>query len=117
MPLTCSVYDYDFDSWYFYPPENYTKFDGARRKRCSCGEMISTGDICTKFECYRPINTFIEECIYGEERPLASKYLCERCSDLYFSFQDLGFVAVCPTENMLELAKEYFEIYQRGEVG
>jgi len=42
---------------------------------------------------------------------LASYYMCERCADLYFSFQELGFECVTPDENMLELAKEYHAIY------
>lgn len=114
MPLSCSIgeYDSDGDSWYFYPPEDYTKFTRDRRKRCSCGELVDKESICTEFSRARAVRSLIEECIYGDEVPLAPMYLCERCSDLYFSFIELGFVAVCPAENMLELAKEYGAIYQ-----
>lgn len=114
MPLSCSIWDFNDngDSWYFYPPEDYLTYNKPRRKSCSCGSMISHGTLCAKFLRFRSARSFIEERIRGHEVVLADMYLCERCADLYFSFQDLGFVAVCPNENMLELAREYRAIYQ-----
>lgn len=114
MPLSCSIWEYDSDSasWYFYPPKDYTVFVRARRKRCSCGDLISFGETCTVFKCARGPRTELEERIRGEEVWLASKYLCERCSDMYFSLLELGFVAVCPEENMIELVKEYSATYK-----
>lgn len=118
MPLSCSIFDYnvDSDSWYFYPPEDYSTYTRPRRKGCSCGKMVAQGNLCTKFFRSRPCRSLIEEIIHGDEVPLAPMYLCEACSDLYFSFIELGFVAVCPAENMIELAKEYASTYQSNSL-
>ena len=116
MPLACGYYDGDFE-WYFVVPRDYTikqPTKSGRRKKCSCGTLINPGELCAEFDCSRSPKTDIEERIYGDEVPLANKFLCERCADLYFSLIDLGFDQVCPIENMLDLVKEYAEIYQSG---
>lgn len=80
-----------------------------RRKRCTCGALIKPGEACAVFDCSRPARTDIETAIYGEDSdavPIADKWLCERCSDLYFSLSELGY-CVGPDDKMLELAEEY----------
>lgn len=110
MPLSCGCDDGDFD-WYFDYPNDYTKFSlTGRRKRCSCGEIIQHGATCVEFECYRNPLSDIEERIHGDQVPMASEWLCERCGDLYFSFLELGYECVSPEENMLELSKDYAEL-------
>ena len=107
MPLSCSCGDSDDWAWTYQPPVRYTTFPILRRrKRCSCGDLIKPGEQVAMFECSRPPRSDIEERIYGEEVPIADKWLCERCSDLYFSFAELGY-CVGPDENMLELVEEY----------
>lgn len=111
MPLSCSC-DSEY-SWYYDPPEDYSKFpDSGRRKRCSCGELIEHGAVSLKFRCYRLPKDEIEERIYGgddAEIPMADEWLCERCADLYFSFVELGYECVSPSENMMELIEDYKE--------
>jgi hypothetical protein len=114
MPLSCSCDSDEYDS-YYEPPNDYRTYPVAtRRKKCSsCGDFINGGSACTEFKRYRFARTDIEEKIYGEgcEIWLASVWLCERCSDLYFSFEELGYECVGPWENMVELAKEYGETH------
>lgn len=52
--------------------------------------------------------TEVECAIYGEdgEVPLATKYHCERCADIFFSLRELKF-CVFGGESMLELLEEY----------
>ncbi len=113
MPLSCSCYDSDY-SWCFTSPDDYSELSTSRRKRCcSCRELISVGAVVAEFSVTRATKTWVEEEIYGEdgEIEIASKYLCEKCADLYFSFQDLGFSCVSPDENMVDLAKQYHRDY------
>ena len=87
-----------------------------RKHRCrcsSCKRIIDTGAIVAKFECFRNSETAMEWKIYADEVPLAPKYLCEECADLYFSLFELGFECIGPGENMRELVAEYAAEYGR----
>jgi len=42
---------------------------------------------------------------------LASHWLCEECSDLWFSLYELGFQCVTPNENVRDLVRQYAELY------
>lgn len=55
----------------------------------------------------------MEEKIFGggAKIPLAKQYMCERCADLFFSLQDLGFDCVSPYEDQRELVQEYASTY------
>ena len=112
MPLSCSCSN-DESDWYYVSPKDYRTYPvAARRKKCSsCGERIKGGAVCTEFERYRFYKTDVENKIFGDDGEiwLASMWLCERCSDLYFSFAEVGYDCVGPWENMLELAQEYAE--------
>ena len=112
MPLSCSC-DYDGESsWYASEPKGYTpaRASGARKRCSSCKRLIQYCEPTAVFKCERPATEF-EERIYGDGEmvPIADKRLCERCADLYFSFAELGYECISPTENMVELAKEYAE--------
>lgn len=114
MALSCSCgYDGDY-AWYYEAPNDYSDMPARKRRaKCSsCKELIPHVATVARFRCSRGANGRIEESIYGDEVPLASRYLCERCADLYFSFVELGFDCVGPDENMIELAKEYAATYQ-----
>ena len=114
MPLTCwcdTFGDYD---WYYNTPDDYDTLRTKRRVRCSsCRDLIDIGAVIALFSCYRPPCSEIEDRIWGDdgEVPIADKRLCEKCADLFFSFDDLGFRCVAPDEHMSSLAKEYAEIY------
>ncbi len=111
MPLTCECPD-EFDYTYFIDfAEDYETLDTLRSRRCSCGKVIKMGDTCTEHRKWRNPLSDVEERIYGSDDaqvPLASKYLCEECSDLFFSMHELGF-CVNGGENMKELLSEYHE--------
>jgi len=117
MTLSCSC-DTDGDfAWYYEPPRDYSTLESKRRKRCSsCNDLIDIGSTIARFLVYRPVKTFVEERIFGDDGEvyLADKILCEKCADLYFSFDDLGFSCVAPDENMIELAREYSQVYLKN---
>lgn len=76
--------------------------------------MAPVGSIVAKFKRERIPARDIEERIWGyEDVPRAPWYHCERCADLYFSLEELGFCAA-PYDNMLELVKEYAELTKGG---
>lgn len=106
MSLSCECWE-DYE-WYYEAPDDYTTFNKKRRKRChSCKTLIEIGSTCTEFECWHPPNNDIEERIHGDEVYTANKFLCEKCSDIYFSLSELGF---CVTlTSMQELLEEYQE--------
>lgn len=109
MPLSCWCGDDENWTWFYQRPSGYTAYPILRRrKRCSCGVLIKPVEQAALFECSRLPVSDIEERIYGEgeEVPIADKWLCECCADLYFSFVELGY-CVGLDENMLELAEEY----------
>jgi len=105
MSLSCGC-DGDYD-WYFIPPVDFEKLHTSRRKRCySCGSLIDIGSDCGKFGSYRPPNSDIEERIHGDEVYIAPKYMCEECTGLYFTFEDLGF-CITLGGNMHDLVQDY----------
>lgn len=115
MPLMCNCdYSDEFD-WYYEEPNDYSVLSTAQRKRCaSCHDLINLGAVVTKFFRWRTPKDDIEINIYGDcgEVPLATWYLCEECSDLYFSLDELGFCNLLGGgESMRELVKEYAEVY------
>lgn len=115
MPLACGCSD-DYE-WFFYPPTDYSMFPAnGKRKRCSCGALIEHGSVCVRFDCFKTPANEIENHIYGDEVPMAPKWLCERCGDLYFSFLELGYECVQPEEDMTELAAEYADLNRPNAV-
>ena len=100
--------------WYYNEPGDYSKLPKGRRKRCcSCRTLINIGANVTKFSRWRESKPdSIEEEILGEGAviKLANWYQCEKCSDLYFSLEELGF-CIEPGDDMRDLIKEYAEEY------
>jgi hypothetical protein len=113
MSLSCSC-DRGEDGWYYLPPEDYTHLDTKRsRKCCSCKTVIRIGELCAKFEREtNPDADSVDWRIYGDEKPLASWFMCERCADLYFSITELGFCITIggADGDMREMVKEYAAI-------
>ena len=112
--LTCSCdYDQEPGMVVYFPPEGYSVYGGKRSCRCSsCRELIRPGDtIAQTVRRWKVPETLMEEKIYGEGEEengpaRAPLRLCERCADLYFSLEELGF-CIGMAEDMHELAKEY----------
>ena len=113
--LSCYCDDYGDESYNWVEPQDYTTLQTKRRKRCiSCKELIDVGAICLCLERERAPYTEIEaqimDCDSWEKViPMAPWYMCERCSDLYWSLRELGFCIGLP-DNMLNLVKEYSEM-------
>ena len=90
MGLSCSC-DEDGDIWY-YGPDDFTTLQTSKRKRCaSCRELISIGAPCLKFDFFRSPVTDVEERIYGETVPMADRFLCEKCGEIYLNLDDAGY--------------------------
>ena len=97
-------------------PNNYAPLSTKRmRPCCSCGQPIKVGDLACEVTRWKASDCDYEVSRFGEEYgpPRASKYLCEKCADIYWSLDELGF-CVQPWENQLELAKEYAEVYSKN---
>jgi hypothetical protein len=113
MGLSCSCPDGDFD-YYYEQPEDFTVLPTSKRKRCcSCKTLIDKNATVLQFNRFRyPKPDSIEERIEGEgcEIYIAPFWMCESCGDQYMNLTALKF-CVDPTENMVELVKEYAEVY------
>lgn len=108
LSCSCNTGD-DYEQWYL-RPHDFEKFDKNRRKRCcSCKKLISQGAVCLRFERARTTNTDIEERIYGDEVPLADKFMCEWCGEMYFNLTEAGYCySLC--DSIPEMMKEYWEL-------
>jgi hypothetical protein len=115
MSLTCSCGDGDYD-WWYYEPKLVVLNTKRSRACCSCKERIHVGDECAEFERFTTCGYgSIDERIYGDERPLAPKYLCDRCYGLYESLDDLGFCDLLG-QDMRKLAREYAQMQREAGV-
>lgn len=110
MGLTCACDgDVEPGMTVAYGPDDYEPLSANRRQRCmSCNELIDLGAIAAKVPRVRIPESAIECRIYGEdgEIPVAAKWMCERCADIYFSLEELGY---CPNpyDDMRELTRDY----------
>lgn len=87
-----------------------------RRPRCaSCGDVIGFDDLALAFPRWRVPDADVEIAIYGEEGqiPIATWYHCERCADLYFSLDELGFCGQ-PGTDQRDLCQEYGEMQKEA---
>lgn len=116
MPLSCSCdYDYEPGTILCEAEEDFDFLQTSQRKRCrSCKELINIGDFCLRFSIFKIPAHEIEINIYGEdgEVPLASRYLCETCGEIYLNLQAVGFECIWVGEDMRELLKEYQDTYR-----
>ena len=112
MSLSCSC---DFDPGdhdvYYYYSDDYTKLNTNKRKRCtSCEELINIGSDVVEFPRFRHPTDEIEERCKGDEIPLASHYLCEKCGEIFLNLYSLGYNCLDIYEKMSEYLKEYHEM-------
>lgn len=103
MGLSCEC-DSDGDyAWFYRSPDDFSIMDRRHAKPCSsCGCAIFNNAIVLKFEC-----------VDIADNPIAPKYLCEKCGDLYLSLDELGFCNIAPDQSMSALLAEYHEHYGR----
>ncbi len=113
MSLSCSCEYYpEAGDIMWYMPDDYTTLTTATRKACcSCKTMIEKNAICLKFDRVKIADSDIEEKIHGEdgEIPRASWYMCESCSDLFYSFTELDF-CIYPGDDMRTLPDQLKEL-------
>jgi len=130
MGLSCSCefdYEYEFEAgeWYYdYDSQGYLiPLETSRRKRCcSCNALIDVGATCNKYPRLRYPYTDAEarikcgfddlESSLSEEAriPMAPHYHCERCAEIWLNLTDIGYECISPSENMVELLKEYHKL-------
>ncbi len=114
MGLSCEYHDYDGDGWAYWPPTDESTLETKRSRRCcSCNDLVKPGSVVVIFPRFRSPNHCVEEEIYGDEVPLATWYMCEKCGDMYWSLSELGF-CIMLGEEMRELTREYAEVYGPG---
>lgn len=116
MSLYCGCYEYDGEGWAYDIPNGYTPLDTTRRKRCcSCHDLIDLGATAARFARFRYPKDDIEARIMGDEAEIymAAWWMCERCADLFFSLEELGFCIDISTD-MRDAVKEYAELYGGG---
>ena len=93
LSCECSFDTGDFDLWWH--GHSAFKLMGYRftnRKRCcSCTNLINVNEDVLEFYMYRRTEGFIEESIYGDEKNIASKFMCEDCSGLFLALDELGY--------------------------
>ncbi len=113
MGLAC---DCDTD-WYPDPGDwkwygstgEYVPLPFKRRVRCcTCNELIDVGALALAHQRFQVPKTDVQIAIYGEdgEMPIPSRWMCERCGDLFLSLEELGY-CVNPADDMRDLAEEY----------
>lgn len=115
MSLSCGC-DYDVGdyAWWFMEGK-FAPLDTKRARRCcSCKQPISVGAECLELERWRSVNEDhdVEYRIYGDEFPLVSWYLCERCAGIYLALEGLGF-CIDLNESMESQLVEYHRDYAK----
>lgn len=114
MPLICGCYDDEPGMLRSYCHGDFEPLQTSRRKRCqSCKELIDIGAFSVRFGIIKVPEYEIEINMYGEdgEVPMADRYLCEECGEIYLNLLSVGFKCIFPSENMRELLKEYQRTY------
>ena len=115
MPLSCYRGD-EFD-WYYYPPDDLCVLGTRRARRCcSCRARIGTQDQCAVFARTREPNNDVEARIYGDGPdavPLAPRYMCEACFDLYCALDEHGY-CISLNDNMADLVRQHADLHRRG---
>lgn len=116
MSLTCYCDDGDVDWWYEAAAGVAPLATRRGRKCCSCKERIQVGDECKRLRRWRaPEPDSVAERIYGDEEPLTTWYLCDRCAGLYESLDSLGFCISMPAD-MRTMCREYAQMQRDAGV-
>jgi len=66
-------------------------------------------NICLKFDCFREPNCDYEESRFGDEVPMAYKYMCESCGEIFLNLADLGY-CITLGDNMRDLLMDYWDL-------
>ena len=120
--LACDCdYGDDAEWWYDDTAEVVPLATKRMRRCCSCKDRIAVGDECAAITRWRnPGEDSIAYRIFGDEEPLPTWYLCDRCAGLYESLDGLGFCNLLG-QDMREVCREYAQMQRdagvfRGEM-
>lgn len=112
MSISCSCGD-DYE-WMYHGPDDFEPLNTKRRRRCiSCGTMIDVGADAGRFSCYHAPRGDYEEQRFGDEVPMADKWMCEECTGVYISLSELGY---CVTIGDGMTMKENARMAGSGEI-
>ena len=115
--LSCDC-DYGDDAeWWFDDTKEVAPLATKRMRRCcSCKDRIAVGDDCKPFIRWRNADyDSVEYRIHGEEVPLPTWYLCDRCAGLYESLDGLGFCELLG-QDLRKVCREYAEMQRDAGV-
>ena len=110
LSCSCDYDDYEPGQIICYHGQDFEPLQTSKRKRCqSCKELINIGDFSVKFDIFKSPEYDIEVSIYGEdgEIPMAPRYLCEKCGEIYHNLFSVGFTCIWPGDDMRELLRDY----------
>ena len=112
MTLSCGC-DFDGDAEWYWNGAGSRPLVAKRSARCrACKTIIKPGTEFWHMDRYRDPRTDLEERIYGDEVPLATWHLCERCAGIYLSLEELG-LCLNPEESMDAQLAEYHRDYAK----
>jgi len=90
--LSCECYCDNNYYFYYDAPIDFAEFDKWRRKRCvSCAKLINYSALCLEFHRYRDSRGDYEENRFGDTVEMASKFMCEKCGEIYLNLNALGY--------------------------
>ena len=111
MGLSCSCSEWEGEpgTWGFDEPDDFTKLQSKRRKRCSsCKQFIDIGSDCLEFRRVRAPETEEEGFKYDTEVPIRPLYMCSVCGEIYLNLTAAGYCLSIDDE-MSECLAEYHE--------
>jgi len=95
---------------FYETPENFTVLKTSRRRRCiSCNKLINLGVLCLSFFRSCLPRSYVAEIIYDETVPLANRYMCEECGEIFFNLTELGYCFLLG-DDMRAALKEYHNL-------
>ena len=112
MSLSCDCNsEWDGEGICWFDPSDFSTYEPKRGKRCnSCKKVIiKTGNLGLEFSRMRPPENDIEERIYGDEIPLASKWMCEDCGEIFLNLTAIGYCLEI-FDDMRNDLKEYWKL-------
>lgn len=117
--LSCYCDNDDAEWWYDDTGEVGPLTTKRMRRCCSCKERIAVGDDCRPIYRWRSVDYYSEprviSYIYGDEYPLTTWYLCDRCAGLYESLDSLGFCGLLG-QDLREACREYAQMQRDAGV-
>lgn len=107
--LSCSCNYDDYEYW-VNPDDDFSTLNTKRSRKCeSCREKISVGKTVLRFECFRVPKCEYEENRFGDEVPLADKFLCESCGEIHLNLTAAGYCMVLGHDHRDDM-REYREM-------